>query len=843
MGEDSSIVFRVDADDKEAQKKLNDIRKDIEKTQKAIEKTNTQHNGIVDALDAAKAKAKETAAEVKAIQDQMAENEAALSGRTGSIDLEEFNARKQAQSEMTAELKEQQKALAAQEKTVQRLSTKESEVAAKLREQRNTLDQQKSDAGAVERVIAQQSEQTMPQLKAAADAASASIRTGFKNILKWGFGIRTAFILVRKLKNYIKEAVLAFAEQDEETKNNINNLKSALNTLKLSWGAAFAPIFNYVAPILQRLIQWLTNAANAVAKFFAILSGKSSYKKAVAANTDLAESYEEAGEAAKEAEGQIMGFDEINKLSAEDAAENAVKTSAGAKKPANMFIDEQIGEFDKMKDHMAQIELLAIGIGAALAAWKLGPVAGEIVALIGGIAMLISGLNEWIDTGEVTSQTLWKIDGGLGLIGIALSLLTGSWIPLAVAAIGGLLFSLPEILGGLADFFHGIGMDGIGNFLDGMAEKAAGAREWIRENIALPVKTWFDNAWLELSTQEHQDEYADGLSWFLCGVLGLPTDEEWINYGLSALDWLAEGFDGFLDEVHNIIGAPLEELIEVELPETFAWFKRIGPDVIQWLWEGFDDFTGELHNIIGGPVEEMVDGIKEGLDGLGSKILEFKGNLYQRLSETWENISEFFGNLRSGVGDTLSDVMSHFDGFHARFAQFREQINEKIQSIINKVKSLLKKLKNLFSGNYNDTSDYGDYGGGVSWNAKGGIVSRASIIGVGEAGREAVLPLDRNTGWIRDLASQIIGQIDSILPPMPAMAAGQIVPPNAQQGGGISEADLARIIGAIQGLGNGSGRSGSHTAIFNVNGREFARAIYEDQQAVATEHGISLISD
>lgn len=47
----------------------------------------------------------------------------------------------------------------------------------------------------------------------------------------------------------------------------------------------------------------------------------------------------------------------------------------------------------------------------------------------------------------------------------------------------------------------------------------------------------------------------------------------------------------------------------------------------------------------------------------------------------------------------------------------------------------------------------------VKWNAQGGIYDSASIIGygVGEAGREAILPLDRNTGWMDELAGRISG--------------------------------------------------------------------------------------
>ena len=39
--------------------------------------------------------------------------------------------------------------------------------------------------------------------------------------------------------------------------------------------------------------------------------------------------------------------------------------------------------------------------------------------------------------------------------------------------------------------------------------------------------------------------------------------------------------------------------------------------------------------------------------------------------------------------------------------------------------------------------------------AKGGIIDSPTIAMVGEAGREAVMPLENNTGWITDLASKV----------------------------------------------------------------------------------------
>ena len=47
----------------------------------------------------------------------------------------------------------------------------------------------------------------------------------------------------------------------------------------------------------------------------------------------------------------------------------------------------------------------------------------------------------------------------------------------------------------------------------------------------------------------------------------------------------------------------------------------------------------------------------------------------------------------------------------------------------------------------------------VSWYEKGGVFDAPTTIGVGENGQEAVMPLERNTGWIGQLATMITSEM------------------------------------------------------------------------------------
>ena len=76
----------------------------------------------------------------------------------------------------------------------------------------------------------------------------------------------------------------------------------------------------------------------------------------------------------------------------------------------------------------------------------------------------------------------------------------------------------------------------------------------------------------------------------------------------------------------------------------------------------------------------------------------------------------------------------------------------------------------------------------VQWYARGGIVNGATLIGAGEQGKEAVIPLERHTEWIRLVATELRAQLEALSPshayalyPLPAAAAGRLVPPAALQ--------------------------------------------------------------
>ncbi len=58
---------------------------------------------------------------------------------------------------------------------------------------------------------------------------------------------------------------------------------------------------------------------------------------------------------------------------------------------------------------------------------------------------------------------------------------------------------------------------------------------------------------------------------------------------------------------------------------------------------------------------------------------------------------------------------------------------------------------------------------GVEWYARGGIVDGATLIGAGEQGREAIIPLERHTEWIHMVAVQLKEELEKLTTPAPQL--------------------------------------------------------------------------
>ena len=344
-----------------------------------------------------------------------------------------------------------------------------------------------------------QTEKALEKAKRAADGTRKGFREMAKEFAKSDGPITRLLSSLKRIAMYrilrtiLKEIGKAFSEGLEkayifssgiETEGHrfaeaMDRMKSSSNQMKGQLGSAFIALLAAIEPILITIINLAIRVADAISQFMSAFTGKT-YLKANATAAKFADTMARGGAAAKEWKNQLLGFDEINRLNEpsqggggsggtdplegydfEDTpiAEKFLKLAEKVKTAIQWVRDN----FDDLKDVLIAVGVAIGSLGLLKLAQNLvgliaaiNPVKLGIALLAGSITLLVLGLKDWIETGELSTATFWKLEAAVMGIGIALALFTGSWIPLAVAAVAAAVFAIvtqfDKIKKALADF-------------------------------------------------------------------------------------------------------------------------------------------------------------------------------------------------------------------------------------------------------------------------------------------------------------------------------------------------------------------------------------------------------
>lgn len=123
------------------------------------------------------------------------------------------------------------------------------------------------------------------------------------------------------------------------------------------------------------------------------------------------------------------------------------------------------------------------------------------------------------------------------------------------------------------------------------------------------------------------------------------------------------------------------------------------------------------------------------------------GSFFQGL---WDTIKSTFSNLGSSLSDAIGGAVK--SGLNGVLSMIERTINNGI-SLINGAIGLINALPGVNVGTIGELS--------LPRLAKGGIVDNATTAIIGEDGREAVIPLERNTKWIDVMASKLASKLSS----------------------------------------------------------------------------------
>lgn len=234
--------------------------------------------------------------------------------------------------------------------------------------------------------------------------------------------------------------------------------------------------------------------------------------------------------------------------------------------------------------------------------------------------------------------------------------------------------------------------------------------------------------------------------------------------------------------------APIMEFFGSEDAKWYKNFNFFGED---GLFAEMFDFNSvkEAVDVYGGAIELALNdrfvGLKEGLKVWGDLFSSVKDKIKSSFEATVQGITDAVNLIKetmSLVWDAITTkVTTVWDGIKQKFTDFKDGVTEAFTSIYDTIKGIWDSLGELFEKGFDlklphisvsgGIPPYGINGMGqlpkfnVEWYANGGILTNPTIFGMqnghllggGEAGAEAVLPLSNLQSMITEGMTQALG--------------------------------------------------------------------------------------
>ena len=257
---------------------------------------------------------------------------------------------------------------------------------------------------------------------------------------------------------------------------------------------------------------------------------------------------------------------------------------------------------------------------------------------------------------------------------------------------------------------------------------------------------------------------------------------------------------GFVTLINGLVSA-MPTLIPLLVNGAVTLFQAIVnalPQIIPLVIQGFTSLVTTLINamptliplLIQGAITLFIEIVKaipvvaKALIAALPQIIDaFKTGLANLLPAIWTGIKNtmvsIFGSIVNAARDKLNAIKDTFVNIWNSIKQTTANVWEGIKNAImtpingaaNLVKAAIDKIKGLFnfsfkwphlplphfsiSGSINPLSKSFPPKIGVSWYKEGGIFDKPSLIGVGEAGREAVLPTHKLDKFLDDAVKRV----------------------------------------------------------------------------------------
>lgn len=270
---------------------------------------------------------------------------------------------------------------------------------------------------------------------------------------------------------------------------------------------------------------------------------------------------------------------------------------------------------------------------------------------------------------------------------------------------------------------------------------------------------------------------------------------DWISTQIGELvTWLSTQWE-LIKAAAQVAWGLFKQYITQPVQEAWDWVKEQIGSLVSWLnsqWETVKSYTSAAWNLVKQyviqPVQELWNATKEKLNDLANWILGNWAKIQSYTLTAWNLVYKYiidpvisaYNSAKEKFNDMYDTARGKFDSVknaaQEKFDAAKRFIVDPIKDAVDKVKGFIDKIKGFFSDlklkipkpempkmphfslqtstkNILGKDITFPSGIDVQWRAKGGIFTRPTIFGMsngqlqgaGEAGREAVLPLNKKT--------------------------------------------------------------------------------------------------
>ena len=593
------------------------------------------------------------------------------------------------------------------------------------------------------------------QAKKEAKGLGASTKSGIIGFGKMGLALMAVRFAMRAISAATREYMSVNSE-----------LEGQMNTLKALWGQV-------LGPAIQWVINLLIQAISVVNAFVAALSGINFVARANAAA--LKKQNAAAGGGGNQ--NQLAGFDEQTKLtdSGGGGGGSGAATLPDGTTMDLSFLDPLMEAIRKFKEDISPL-LETVGnlfnwiwdeVLVPFADWVANGVLAGALNILGGAFLVLNDALLWL---QPTAQWLWDnflepIASWTGGVIVDVLNAIGDWIHEhhetlgKVAAVLGVIFGVDSLIGAATKILPKVAAamkllisptnliiagitaliaifvtcyDECEGFRKGVDKVWKGIKDIFFAGVDF-VKALFEGDWAGMEAAWERIEEAAKDLWEGL-VQGLKAGWEWAKEKVV--------------EIWNKIVVKFKEIFGIHSPSTV--FAEFGKNMMDGLVNGIKNAISKVTTAC----KEIWSAIKNVFSVVGTWFKDTFTKAWTNVKNVFSTGGKIFDGIKEGIANTFKTIVNGLiSGINRVIAVPFNTIN----SILNRIRSITVLGITPFAGRWGYSPLSVPQ---IPMLARGGIVNRPgrgvpAIIG--EAGAEAVLPLENNTEWMDILADKIGG--------------------------------------------------------------------------------------